>query len=365
MKSGSTVGLRIVLDGSQLNREIAKSRRELKGLGDDVEAESGRMGRAFTGIGRSLAGIAGAWSLKGVASEVVKVRGEIEQLEVSFTTMLGSASKGRAMMGALTEFASTTPYGLTDSAGAAKQLIAYGMEGEKVVETLRRIGDVSAGLSIPLGEMAYLYGTTMVQGRLYTADLNQFLSRGIPLVGELAKQFGVAESEVKGLVEAGKVGFEHVERAIESLTSAGGQFGGLMAAQSETVTGRLSALEDSYKMMLNEMGESSEGLIYGAIDVAAKLVENYEVVGDVLLTLVADYGVYKGTLMAVTAYTRACYSYEIAQLRSVVAEKGAEIDADLAGAVSKGRMTAQRAAEVQALRQKNQNATALTSGSIQ
>lgn len=221
MKSGGTVGLRITLDGSQMNREIAKSRRELKVLGDEVMMESRRMESAFSGIGRSLTAVMGGMAVKGFVQKVVETRGEIQQLEVAFTTMLGSVEKSARLMAELTEFAATTPFEMTDVAGGAKQLLAYGMEAEKIVDTLRRLGDVAAGLSIPLGDLVYLYGTTMVQGRLYTQDFNQFLNRGIPLVGELAKQFGVAEGEVKKLVESGLVGFPEVEKAIKSMTDEG------------------------------------------------------------------------------------------------------------------------------------------------
>ena len=151
----------------------------------------------------------------------------------------------------LVHTAATTPFGLEDVAQGAKQLLAYGFEAEKVNETLIRLGDIAAGLSIPLNDLVYLYGTTMSQGRLYTQDLNQFTGRGIPMIAELAKQFGVAKSKVKELVEEGKVGFPEVQKVIESLTDEGGKFGGLMEAQSKTITGQISNIEDAVSMMFN------------------------------------------------------------------------------------------------------------------
>ena len=93
---------------------------------------------------------------------------------------------------------------------------------------------------------------------MYTQDLNQFLGRGIPLTAELAKQFGVTESKVKGLVEEGKVGFPEVEKAIIAMTSEGGKFGGLMEAQSKSITGQISNLEDSIEQMFNAIGKSNK-----------------------------------------------------------------------------------------------------------
>lgn len=215
--------------------------------------------------------------------------------------MLGSAEQADALMQQLTCTAATTPFGLEDVAQGAKQLLAYGFEAEKVNETFIRLGDIAAGLSVPLNDLVYLYGTTMAQGRLYTQDLNQFTGRGIPMIGELAKQFGVAESKVKDLVEAGKVGFSEVQKVIEGLTNEGGKFGGLMEAQSKTITGQISNIEDAISMMFNEIGHQNEGIINTTLSGVSHVVENYERFGRILLGLVATYGVYKTAIMTVTA----------------------------------------------------------------
>ncbi|MBR4886822.1 MAG: hypothetical protein IKU16_06045 [Muribaculaceae bacterium] len=344
------IGFSIELDNTQLNKDIKRSQQAFSELGNNVEAECSKIDNAFGGIGRTIASIGAAWSLQELAKKIATIRGEFQALEKTMEVMLQSKSKAEALMNQMVETAATTPFGLQEVAGGAKQLLAYGLEAEKINETLIRLGNIASGLSIPLGDLIYLYGTTMAQGRLYTQDLNQFTGRGIPMLAELAKQFDVAESEVKGLVEAGKVGFPEVQKVIESLTNEGGKFYNLMGEQSQLINGKISNLEDAFDSMFNEIGENNEGLINGTIDSALWLVENYEAVGTALMTLVADYGVYKATLMAMTAYTNACYTFEIAQLQAVVGSKAAEMDADLASAVLKGRMTAQRAAEVQALR---------------
>jgi tape measure domain-containing protein len=109
-------------------------------------------------------------------------------------------------------------------------------------------------LRIPLGELADIYGRQRAQGRLFAQDLNQFTGRGVPLIQELAKQFGVAEMEVRKLVEQGKVGFENLEEAVISLTSEGGQFHDLMKAQSKTMSGLATTLKDEVNLALTEIG---------------------------------------------------------------------------------------------------------------
>ena len=271
---------------------------------------------------QTAAGLFAVDKLKDFASAVATVRGEYQQLEIAFNTMLGSKSKGDALMAQLIDTAAKTPFEMKDIAEASKMLLAYGMEGDKVNETLIRLGDIAAGLSIPIKDLAFLYGTTMVQGRLYTQDLNQFLGRGIPLADELAKQFGKNKSEVKKLVEEGKIGFPEVQKAIEALTNEGSKFGGLMDAQSKTISGQLSNIEDAWEQMMNEIGKSQEGNLSGALDITGKLIENWRTVGKVVLTAAAAIGSYKAAVMTLAAIRKVSETGKVLstgqQLRSVL-----------------------------------------------
>lgn len=318
------------LDNSQLRTDAAESKNILSDIGKTAVSEGDKIDAAMKKIGASIAGVFAVSKVKEFVSQVANVRGEFQQLEMAFKTMLGSADKADALMEQLIRTAATTPFGMNEVAQGAKQLLAYGVEAEKVNETLIRLGDIAAGLSIPLNDLAYLYGTTMVQGRLYTQDLNQFLGRGIPLTDELAKQFGVAKDKVKELVTEGKVGFPEVEKAIIAMTSEGGKFGGLMEAQSQTITGQISNLEDGFEQMFNEIGKSTEGVISDTISMASTLVENWRTVGEALLAVIATYGVYKAAVISTAAIQGAVktvrHTEEAAQLYEVMtAEQQAKI----------------------------------------
>ena len=273
-----------------LKEHSDKAKKGLSGL----ENMSDRLKQSLMGLGL-------AFSMKGLVAEVANVRGQFQKLEVAFNTMLGSADKADALMVQLVRTAAITPFDLEGVAQGAKQLLAYGMEAEKVNETLIRLGDIAAGLSMPLNDLVYLYGTTMAQGRLYTQDLNQFTGRGIPMIEELAKVFGVAESKVKDLVEAGRVGFPEVQKVIENLTGEGSKFGGLMEEQSKTITGQISNIEDAIASMFNDMGKQSEGVINTTLSGVTYMVEHYEQMGRVLMGLVATYGAYRTACMTVAA----------------------------------------------------------------
>lgn len=274
---------------------------ELKTKTTGASAEMERLDRQAESVRSTVSKIAGAFAVKELVTGIVKVRGEFQQLEASFRTMLGSEEKADALMQQLIRTAATTPFDLQSVANGARQLLAYGENVENVNDDLIRLGNIAAGLNQPLNDLIYLYGTTMTQGHLYTADYNQFVGRGIPLGRELASVLGVAESKVREMVEAGKVGFPEVQQALQNLTNEGGMFYNLMEEQSKTITGRISNIQDSISMMLNEIGHQSEGIIGGSLDAVSYLVDHYEQVGRVLVGLVGTYGAYKTAVMAVTA----------------------------------------------------------------
>lgn len=295
----------ITANDRDLQDKLRRVQASLRATAQTAQREGASIEGFFAKIAQGAAMLGVGASLKEFVGQVATVRGEFQKLEVAFTTMLGSKEKADALMAQLTQTAATTPFQMSEVAGGAKQLLAYGMAAEEVNETLTRLGDIAAGLSIPLSDLTYLYGTTMVQGRLYTQDFNQFLNRGIPLVKALSEQMHVAEGDVKKLVEQGKIGFPQIEKAIKSLTAEGSQFGGLMAAQSQTIAGQISNLQDQVEQMFNELGRSSEGIISEALSVTAELVSHWREIGQAVVALVTAYGTYKAALIALTAAQKA------------------------------------------------------------
>lgn len=288
---------------------LTSLRAGLNHLTKEAAVAGSSVSSSFKEMAKSATALFSIQAASQFARQIASVRGEFQQLEVAFETMLQSKEKSDALMSQIVDTAAKTPFDLQGVASGAKQLLAYGVASDKVNDTLIRLGDIAAGLSIPLGDLVYLYGTTMAQGRMFTMDLRQFQGRGIPMTEELAKVMGVAKNEVAGLVTAGKVGFPEMEQAIVNMTSAGGKFAGLMEKQSKTITGQMSNLQDAVDQMLNEIGKSSEGVISGAISTASTLVENYEKVGRIIGGLVTAYGAAKAAIMAVNVARKAHIAY--------------------------------------------------------
>lgn len=288
-------------DNSNFLRKLREVETGVTNTSKEIEKNGLGIEDMFNKMTKAAAAFGAGFTAKELIQNIIQVRGEFQQLEVAFTTMLGSSEKANVLMAQLTETAAKTPFDLQGVANGARQLLAYGTSAEDVNETIIRLGNIAAGLSQPLGDLVYLYGTTMTQGRLYTQDLNQFTGRGIPMIKELAKEFGVAESEIRGMVEAGMIGFPEVQKVIQNLTNEGGMFFNLMQGQSKTITGQISNIGDSFSMMLNEIGKANEGIINDALSSVSYLIENYEKVGKILIELVGTHGAYRTALMAITA----------------------------------------------------------------
>ena len=235
------------------------------------------------------------------SQKIIAVRSQFQQLEIAFGTMLKSKEKANALMAQMTDLAAKTPFGLQEVSEGAKRLLAFQVPAEEVTETLRRMGDVAAGLGVPMGQLIHVYGQVKAQGRLMTNDLYQFMNAGIPIIAELSKVVGKSETEIKDMVSAGKIGFAEVQAVIKGMTDEGGLFYNLMAEQSKTLSGQLSNLEDNFANVLNEIGKATEGIASGAISSVAFLVENYQTLGKVIAGLIATYGMYKTAILVNSA----------------------------------------------------------------
>lgn len=247
----------------------------------------------------------GGWSIGKFVNQMMQVRGQFQQTEMAFKTMLQSEEKADALMKQLIRTAAVTPFGIEDVTEGAKQLLAFNVAAEDVNKTLIGLGDVAAGMGLNLKDLVMLYGTTIAKGKMDTMDLYQFLNRGIPIADEIAKVMGLdvtnAIKEVQKQIKAGKVTSDIFIQAIQSMTAEGSKFGGLMEAQSKTITGQISNIEDAIEQMFNDLGKSQEGVINTGLGVVSTLVENWETVGKVLMTVVAAYGAYKAAVIATIA----------------------------------------------------------------
>ena len=288
-------------DQSDIKKDIEAIKKQFESLTKKTQEEGEKQAQVWQNL---IKGATAYFTFQGASAfikQVIAVRSQFQQLEIAFGTMLKSKEKANALMAQMTDLAAKTPFGLQEVSEGAKRLLAFQVPAEEVTETLRRMGDVAAGLGVPMGQLIHVYGQVKAQGRLMTNDLYQFMNAGIPIIAELSKVVGKSETEIKDMVSAGKIGFPEVQAVIKGMTDEGGLFYNLMAEQSKTLSGQLSNLEDNFANVLNEIGKATEGIASGAISSVAFLVENYQTLGKVIAGLIATYGMYKTAILVNSA----------------------------------------------------------------
>lgn len=245
----------------QLDQQIARLNQRAINPG----GQNGAMGwLKKAAIGGAIAYATG--QLVSFEKAVVETYSKYEKFQASLTTLLmGNKNAAAALNGQLVQLAKTTPFSLEDVQAGTTQLLAYGVAAGDITAELKTIGDVAAGVGAPINDLIYLYGTLKTQGRAYAMDIRQFTGRGIPIIKELAKQFGVTTDKVNELVKDGKIGFKEIQAAFKTMTAEGGQFFNMMQAQSATIGGRLSNLGDSWDQLLVQIGRSQRGIMASTV----------------------------------------------------------------------------------------------------
>lgn len=305
---GGGLAFKATLDIDDFNVSAQAMERHIKDFSNTAAQEAAEVEDSFQQMaqraGQCITYYLVGQGMNNLVSSIVSVRGQFQQLEIAFGTMLGSEEKATALMQQMVNTAAKTPFDLMGVAEGAKQLLAYGVSAEKVNDTLVRLGNIASGLSIPLNDIVYLYGTTMVQGRLYAQDVRQFTGRGIPLVKELAEKYHTTAEGINEMVSAGKIGFPDVEEVLNKMTNAGGQFYQLMEKQSSSLTGQIANLQDAWDSALNSFGEQTEGALSAGIQGATYVVEHMDDVVRILKSVAIAYGSVKAATVLASVATK-------------------------------------------------------------
>lgn len=333
------LAFKATLDIDDFNVSAQAMERHIRQVSDTTITESAMMEQSLQNMAQNGAKYIVSYLVgQGMGSllqSIVTTRGQFQQLEIAFETMLRSGTKSKALMDQLVVTAAKTPFDLQGIASSTKQMLAYGSSVENVVDEIVMLGNVASGIGAPLGEIAYLYGTLRAQGRAYAVDIRQFAGRGIPIYEELAKVIGVSKDEVSALITEGKVGFAEVEQAFKNMTSSSGVYYNLMQEQSKSLTGMISNLGDAWDSALNKIGQENQDVFATGIQGAITLVENYDEILRILQAITIAYGSYKAAIvlntLATKGYTGVALLDNTARQAKITLLK---IDAQLTGQVS-------------------------------
>lgn len=314
----------------ELTQEKAKASLETKKLRDEYAAfkkEAGDVAEVSEGLTMSFGKIAGlvggAAALKELGSQVVKVRGEFQEMETVISTLVGQDMADK-LMPQLKEMAKISPLSLGDIIGAEKMMLGFNIEADKTIGFLKALGDVSMGNSQKFNSLTLAFSQMSASGRLMGNDLNQMINAGFNPLQVIAEKTGKSIAQLKDEMSKGAISAEMVQQAFIDATSAGGRFYNMSENTSKLINGQMSMMQDAIDATLNAIGTKTEGIIIKGIQATTSLIQNYERIGKVLAGLVTTYGVYRTAVMLCTTATSKHTIAEIALTKVRIAARKAQ-----------------------------------------
>lgn len=300
--AGQSNQLRGALRG--VDASVASTERRFKDL-TRAQLNAADGNATLTNSFKSLTSAAVAYfsinTASGFVNSLVEIRGEMQKTETAFRVMTGSQELANELMRDSIDLAAKSPFNMKEVAQGAKQLLAFNVPANEVVDTLRRMGDIASAVGVPISQLQLIYGQVRAKTKLMGDELRQFSEAGVPMVSELAKKFKTTEGEIYKMVSAGKIGFADVQEVLFQMTNEGGRFHNMMAEQAKSLSGQYSNLKDAIEQMFNKIGQSQEGVLSAGLSSLTYLVQHYSELLDVLGGIITVYGSYKAAVMLVSA----------------------------------------------------------------
>lgn len=303
--NNQTLDHEVRVDTEQMENDINRAVAQFEKLGDAATREGKHINDAMSNIGKATIAYFSVQALNNFAQSVIKVRGEIESLEISFETLLGSKDKADELFGAIREFAVNTPMTMNSLASGAQTLLGFGIDAKKVMPILQQIGDISMGDAQKFNSLTLAFAQASSAGKLAGQDFLQMVNAGFNPLNEMAKTTGKSIKQLKQDMEDGKITTAELEKAFASATAEGGMFHGMLEKQSSGIQGALSNLQGAWDDMLNDIGSKQQSVFVDGVNLLTDLIKNYEPFLNAILSVAAAYGAYKAALMAVWVVEKA------------------------------------------------------------
>jgi tape measure domain-containing protein len=275
--------------------EATRAARKLEGQIDRLEGK-GRASGGFGGLGGLLAG----FGLLQAGKATIGAAANLEQQRISFGVMTGSKGTGDKLLNSLRNYANVTPYVSSDVIKSSQTLLQFGVDTNKIMPTIKVLGDVASGNAEKLQSLSLAFAQTTAAGRLMGQDLLQYVNAGFNPLKEISKMTGIAMGTLREQMEKGRISADMVAAAFQHATGPGGQFYQMTELQSKTMAGRWSTLMDAAKLRLLAIGEALKPVVNGIIDLGAAIVSN----GPMLAAIATTIGVVTLAINGVSWATR-------------------------------------------------------------
>lgn len=284
----------------QLNKKLGDATKEFNQLTEAAAKNGAQIEKSVFSLTKTLGALGGIAALKGLVSQMISVRGEFQKADTAIQTMLGSKEKADALLSEVRQYAKISPLEFGDITRATQMMLGFNIEAEKVPGFIKAIGDVSMGEGSKFNSLTLAFSQMSAAGKLMGQDLNQMINAGFNPLSVMAEKTGKSIGQLKEEMSKGAITAEMVQQAFIDATSAGGKFYNMSENAAKTIEGQMSMMHDALDAMFNELGTKSEGIIVGSIESITKLIENYEKVGAVLLSLAGTYGAYRTAVALAT-----------------------------------------------------------------
>lgn len=278
----------------QLGDEYQRLKRlqaELMGQNIQMTHSNNYLAQSFGYIRNRLVYAMTLGAITSFTKQVYEIRGQYELLERSLGVLVNSFERGSQIFQELNQMAIESPFTLMELAGAAKQLTAYNFAANEVVDTTRRLADISSALGVPMERLTYNLGQIRAQTVLTARDARDFANAGLPIVASLAEHFTelegkiVTTGDVYDRMSKKMVSYSDVMAVLNKMTDEGGKFFEFQAKQAETLRVQMANLNLAWNNMLNDIGKSNQGLLTLPISGLKALLQNWQTIDRVLKSM--------------------------------------------------------------------------------
>lgn len=287
----------------QLGDEYQRLKRlqaELMGQNIQMTHSNNYLAQSFGYIRNRLVYALTLGAITSFTKQLYEIRGQYELLERSLGVLVNSFERGSQIFQELNQMAIESPFTLMELAGAAKQLTAYNFAANEVVDTTRRLADISAALGVPMERLTYNLGQIRAQTVLTARDARDFANAGLPIVASLAEHFTelegkiVTTGDVYDRMSKKMVSYSDVMAVLNKMTDEGGKFFEFQAKQAETLRVQMANLNLAWNNMINDIGKSNQGLLTLPISGLKALLQNWQSIDRVLKSMAATFVLWKG-----------------------------------------------------------------------
>ena len=324
-------------DWTNMNTQLKQTKTHIDEIKKKMGEFQSRSAKTSNILGQLQGRIAAAFSvgaISGFIKKMVEVRAQFELQRVALGAIIQDRDEANKIFTQVQNMALESPFNIMQLEKATKQIAAFGFETKKLVPTMKMFADISAGLGVEIDRLVLVMGHLKARNFLEGTMVRQFTNMGFNVLGELSKYYTelegkmVSVGEVQDRVKKKMISFEDVEEVLKRVTSAGGMFYDMQKKQSDSLWGQMQRIQDAYDLMLNEIGQSNEGILKSALSTIRSLISNWRALKPAIVATVAAMGAFgaamffmRGLPALISSVKNGIFMMKVALLDAASAQK--------------------------------------------